>query len=68
MNPASASACGAKACAHEGVILRFGGRSHRIHLSELTGGRSIMVYAQHEVIRDLVKARLDRGRARSCSA
>jgi p-hydroxybenzoate 3-monooxygenase len=45
---------------HEGVILRFGGRSHRIHLAELTGGRSIMVYAQHEVIRDLVKARLDR--------
>lgn len=46
---------------HEGVILRFGGRSHRIPLSELTGGRAIMVYAQHEVIRDLVKARLDRG-------
>jgi len=46
---------------HEGVILRFGGQSHRIHLSELTGGRSIMVYAQHEVIRDLFKARLDAG-------
>ncbi|MSQ63947.1 MAG: 4-hydroxybenzoate 3-monooxygenase [Betaproteobacteria bacterium] len=46
---------------HEGVILRFGGRSHRIDLAELTGGRSIMVYAQHEVIRDLVKARLDQG-------
>ena len=46
---------------HEGVILRFGGRSHRIHLSELTGGRSIMVYAQHEVIKDLVKARVDAG-------
>jgi p-hydroxybenzoate 3-monooxygenase len=46
---------------HEGVILRFGRQSHRIHLSELTGGRAIMVYAQHEVIRDLVKARLDRG-------
>ena len=46
---------------HEGMILRFGGCSHRIHLFELTGGRSIMVYAQHEVIRDLVKARLDRG-------
>ena len=46
---------------HEGVILRFGSCSHRIHLSELTGGRSIMVYAQHEVIRDLIKARLDRG-------
>ena len=46
---------------HDGVILRFGGQSHRIHLSELTGGRSIMVYAQHEVIRDLVKARIDAG-------
>ena len=46
---------------HEGVVLRFGGRSHRIALAELTGGRAIMVYAQHEVIRDLVKARLDRG-------
>lgn len=46
---------------HEGVILRFAGESHRIHLTELTGGRSIMVYAQHEVIRDLVKARVDTG-------
>ena len=48
---------------HEGVILRFGGQSHRIPLAELTGGRSITVYAQHEVIRDLVKARLDSGEA-----
>jgi p-hydroxybenzoate 3-monooxygenase len=46
---------------HHGVILRFGGRSHRIDLSELSGGRSIMVYAQHEVIKDLVKARVDAG-------
>ena len=46
---------------HEGVILRFGGQSHRIHLAELTGGRSIMVYAQHEVIKDLVAARLAAG-------
>jgi p-hydroxybenzoate 3-monooxygenase len=46
---------------HEGVVLRFGGRSHRIALAELTGGRSITVYAQHEVIRDLVKARLEQG-------
>ena len=44
---------------HKGIIFRFGGQSHRIPLSELTGGRSIMVYAQHEVIRDLVKARID---------
>ncbi len=46
---------------HEGVILRFDGRHHRIPLAELTGGRAITVYAQHEVIRDLVKARLDAG-------
>jgi len=45
---------------HEGIILRFAGRSHRIALSELTG-RSISVYAQHEVIKDLVSARLDAG-------
>ena len=46
---------------HHGVILRFGGKSHRIDLTGLSGGRSIMVYAQHEVIKDLVKARLDAG-------
>jgi len=45
---------------HEGIILRFAGRSHRIALTELTG-RAIMVYAQHEVIKDLVKVRLDAG-------
>src|SRR4051812_11380686 len=46
---------------HEGIYLRFGGESHRIPLTELSGGRSIMVYAQHEVIKDLVKARMEAG-------
>jgi p-hydroxybenzoate 3-monooxygenase len=46
---------------HHGVWLNFGGRRHRIDLTELTGGRSITVYAQHEVIKDLVQARLDSG-------
>jgi p-hydroxybenzoate 3-monooxygenase len=46
---------------HHGIIVRFAGRSRRIDLAGLTGGRSIMVYAQHEVIKDLVKARLDAG-------
>ncbi len=45
---------------HEGIVLRFAGASHRIALAELTG-RAITVYAQHEVIKDLVKARLDAG-------
>ena len=46
---------------HEGIVLRFAGRSHRIDFPSLTGGRSIMVYAQHEVIKDLVAARLAAG-------
>jgi p-hydroxybenzoate 3-monooxygenase len=46
---------------HHGVYLRFGGKSHRIDFPSLTGGRSIMVYAQHEVIKDLVAARLAAG-------
>jgi p-hydroxybenzoate 3-monooxygenase len=45
---------------HRGVELRFAGRSHRIDFEELTG-RSITVYAQQEVIRDLVSARLAYG-------
>ena len=46
---------------HHGIVLRFGGRDHRIDLHELTSGRAITLYAQHEVIKDLVKARLDVG-------
>jgi len=45
---------------HEGIYLRFRGASHRIALTELTG-RAITVYAQHEVIKDLVAARLAAG-------
>lgn len=46
---------------HHGIYLSFGGRRHHIDMTELTGGRSITVYAQHEVIKDLVQARLDAG-------
>jgi p-hydroxybenzoate 3-monooxygenase len=46
---------------HHGIDLSFGGHRHRINLTELTGGSSITVYAQHEVIRDLVNARLAAG-------
>jgi p-hydroxybenzoate 3-monooxygenase len=47
---------------HHGINLRFAGRDHRIDLSDLTGGRCITIYAQHEIIRDLVQARLASGR------
>jgi p-hydroxybenzoate 3-monooxygenase len=46
---------------HEGTILRFGGRSHRIDFKTLTGGRAATLYPQHEVLKDLISARLDRG-------
>jgi p-hydroxybenzoate 3-monooxygenase len=41
---------------HRGIELRFGGRGHRLDLTELTGGRSIMVYGQQEVVTDLNRA------------
>ena len=46
---------------HYGIELRFAGRGHRIDFKELTGGRGITIYAQHEVIKDLVSARLGAG-------
>ncbi len=46
---------------HHGIELRFDGRGHRIALSELTGGRAITVYGQQEVVKDLIRARLETG-------
>lgn len=45
---------------HQGIELRFDGRGHRIDFQELVG-RSITVYAQQEVIKDLIAARLGYG-------
>jgi p-hydroxybenzoate 3-monooxygenase len=47
---------------HHGLFLHFGGghhsrRSHRIDFEELTG-RTVMIYGQQEVVRDLIAARL----------
>jgi p-hydroxybenzoate 3-monooxygenase len=46
---------------HHGIELRFDGRGHRIDLSGLTGGSTVTIYAQHEVIKDLIAARLAAG-------
>jgi p-hydroxybenzoate 3-monooxygenase len=46
---------------HEGIVLRFDGRDQRIDFPSLTEGKSVMIYAQHDVIKDLVKVRLDSG-------
>ena len=48
---------------HHGVELRFDGEGHRIPFDELTGGRSITIYGQQEVVKDLIAARLARAGA-----
>ncbi|HET6184630.1 MAG TPA: 4-hydroxybenzoate 3-monooxygenase [Acetobacteraceae bacterium] len=47
--------------AHRGTNLRFLGRSHRIDFARLTGGRVATLYPQHEVLKDLIAARLAQG-------
>src|SRR5438309_3262354 len=45
---------------HHGIELRFDGEAHRIPLTDLTG-HSIMLYPQHEVLKDFITARLSQG-------
>jgi p-hydroxybenzoate 3-monooxygenase len=42
---------------HEGIELLFKGARHRIDFPGLTGGKTVMVYGQTEVTRDLMAAR-----------
>lgn len=46
---------------HEGIVIQFNGKRHRINFKELTGGKEITVYSQHEVVKDLLQARLNVG-------
>ena len=48
---------------HHGIELQFDGERHRIPLSDLAGGRTIVVYGQTEVVKDLIAARLAERRA-----
>jgi p-hydroxybenzoate 3-monooxygenase len=50
---------------HHGIELRWGGVSHRIPLTELTG-RSIWIYGQQEVVKDLIA--LASRRTAACSS
>ncbi len=60
-------ACGAgermdrQGLVHHGIELRFDRRGHRIDFPGLTGGRSVMVYAQTEMVKDLVALQLAEG-------
>ena len=43
---------------HDGIDLRFEGEIHRLDIKELSRGRAVWVYAQHELVKDLIAARL----------
>jgi p-hydroxybenzoate 3-monooxygenase len=47
---------------HDGFSLAFGGALHRLDLKDLSGGRTVTVYGQTEVTRDLIEARQALGR------
>jgi len=44
---------------HGGIHLQFAGERHHVPMSELTGGRHIVIYGQTEVVKDLIAARLE---------
>jgi p-hydroxybenzoate 3-monooxygenase len=46
---------------HHGIELQFDGERHRIPLSDLAGGRAIVIYGQTEIVKDLIAARLESG-------
>jgi p-hydroxybenzoate 3-monooxygenase len=52
--------CKAEGLAHEGFDLAFGGARHRVDLEALTG-RTVTVYGQTEITKDLVQARAASG-------
>lgn len=47
---------------HDGFSLAFGGALHRLDLKDLSGGKTVTVYGQTEVTRDLIEARQALGR------
>ncbi|WEV23840.1 4-hydroxybenzoate 3-monooxygenase [Streptomyces sp. 71268] len=46
---------------HHGIELRFDRGAHRVDFPSLTGGRGVVVYAQTEVVKDLIALRLADG-------
>jgi p-hydroxybenzoate 3-monooxygenase len=51
----------AEGVVHEGVQLAFGGMSRRVDLAKYADGKTVMVYGQTEVTRDLMEARAAAG-------
>src|ERR1700761_3529509 len=48
---------------HDGIYVQFDGQRHHLNFRELTGGRWITIYAQTEIVKDLIAARTAAGAA-----
>ena len=46
---------------HTGITLQWAGARHHLDIEDLTCGKRVAVYPQHEVLRDLVAGRLAQG-------
>ena len=46
---------------HGGIYLQFAGERQHIDFRDLTNGRTVMVYAQTEIVKDLIAARIADG-------
>lgn len=48
---------------HDGIYLQFAGERHHMNFRELTGGRWVTIYAQTEIVKDVIAARVADGAA-----
>ncbi len=48
---------------HGGIYLQFAGERHHVDFRALTGGRTVTVYAQTEIVKDLIAQRVAQGAA-----
>jgi p-hydroxybenzoate 3-monooxygenase len=48
---------------HGGIYLQFAGERHHLDFKDLADGRSVTIWAQTEIVKDLIKARLADGAA-----
>jgi p-hydroxybenzoate 3-monooxygenase len=46
---------------HHGIEIAFRAKRHRVDLTALSGGKTVTVYGQHEVVKDLIAQRLADG-------
>jgi p-hydroxybenzoate 3-monooxygenase len=53
---------------HGGIYLQFAGERHHLDFRSLTGGRWVTIYAQTEIVKDMIAARLAAGEAIEFSA